>query len=560
MLGALGVAVSALGLWRSRLTELRRIVRPQNSRGFLRRFGESGQRAMQWIAVYGGLAVVIGVYLTVFGVSVHASASVEPGAHIASTRGVPDFVTPVSNIWFTVGVTLALIVLYFLVDETDLGLHPYYRARLGRAFAVHPRLEEKTRRDNNPTLSAYDEREAAWSWLNEYGSHHRPQIIFCAAAHSSEEDDIHPGRSALPFTFSNDYIGGPENGWADTGKLHAWFNSRSDGRHKFHNLARDLTVETAMAVSGAAFSSAMGKYSRPGEILLSLANMRLGTWVVNPEYFSREREWWEPTVPRSRRMSYMLREIFGVYPTSGPLLFVTDGAHYEFLGLMELFRRRCRTIYCFDASSDRRTFAASVADSVALAYEELGVEIDLDEPDRASPYRFAATPVLEPSPNGASETGGGNGSGPPPMAGSGIPVDAVPPVDNPDGRATMDALLAKTAETPVITGTFRYPEDKDGDRKGLLVIGRTTLDPQTPWWIKRYAAEHELFPYDAIGDQFFDVDKFNAYTGLGYHVGEAVVRAARQRKEDLDAATAPPARKSHHGEAINPHAYVHRGQ
>ncbi|MET8946045.1 hypothetical protein ABZX30_21290 [Streptomyces sp. NPDC004542] len=52
-------------------------------------------------------------------------------------------------------------------------------------------------------------------------------------------------------------------------------------------------------------------------------------------------------------------------------------------------------------------------------------------------------------------------------------------------------------------------------------------------WIKRYAAEHELFPYDATGDQFFDVDKFNAYTALGYHVGKAVVEA-EQDKGSLD--------------------------
>ncbi|MFJ9773628.1 hypothetical protein ACIRVF_20685 [Kitasatospora sp. NPDC101157] len=80
------------------------------------------------------------------------------------------------------------------------------------------------------------------------------------------------------------------------------------------------------------------------------------------------------------------------------------------------------------------------------------------------------------------------------------------------------------------------------DLDKLLVIGRTTLDPRTPWWIKRYAAEHELFPYDATGDQFFDGDKFKACTALGYHVGEAVVEA-KQSKERLDAATALAAGK-----------------
>jgi hypothetical protein len=51
------------------------------------------------------------------------------------------------------------------------------------------------------------------------------------------------------------------------------------------------------------------------------------------------------------------------------------------------------------------------------------------------------------------------------------------------------------------------------------VIGRCTLDEHTPWEVMRHAAGHQQFPNDVSGDQWFDEQKFNAYTALGRHVG-----------------------------------------
>src|SRR5262249_23474730 len=54
-------------------------------------------------------------------------------------------------------------------------------------------------------------------------------------------------------------------------------------------------------------------------------------------------------------------------------LYVSDGGHYENLGLVELMRRGCSRIYCFDASGGKQ-FAA-LGDAIALARSELGVEV-----------------------------------------------------------------------------------------------------------------------------------------------------------------------------------------
>jgi hypothetical protein len=58
---------------------------------------------------------------------------------------------------------------------------------------------------------------------------------------------------------------------------------------------------------------------------------------------------------------------------------VTDGGHYENLGLVELLRRGCMLIYCFDASGGKGMSA--LGDALALARGELGVEIEFTRED-----------------------------------------------------------------------------------------------------------------------------------------------------------------------------------
>ena len=76
------------------------------------------------------------------------------------------------------------------------------------------------------------------------------------------------------------------------------------------------------------------------------------------------------------------------------MLLCTDGGHWENLGLVELLRHRCRTVYCLDASGDSPPFATTLAEAITLAYEELGVRITLRDPTGLVP---GSAPPLEPS-------------------------------------------------------------------------------------------------------------------------------------------------------------------
>ena len=116
--------------------------------------------------------------------------------------------------------------------------------------------------------------------------------------------------------------------------------------------------------------------------MMSGVATRLGTWLPNPHYVRLLRD--APplyplrALPRLRAASYFYRELFGINRRDARLLQITDGGHYENLGLVEALRRRCKVIYCFDGSGDPGQYLSTLADAVRLAEFELGVEITLD--------------------------------------------------------------------------------------------------------------------------------------------------------------------------------------
>jgi hypothetical protein len=109
-----------------------------------------------------------------------------------------------------------------------------------------------------------------------------------------------------------------------------------------------ITLGTAMAISGAAVSPNQGYHSSPlVSILMMLANVRLGWWLGNPKD--------DRTAPREGpRFSFVpiLNELFGVTTDQGRYVYLSDGGHFENLGMYEMVRRRCRYIVVSDAGCD----------------------------------------------------------------------------------------------------------------------------------------------------------------------------------------------------------------
>jgi hypothetical protein len=373
-----------------------------------------------------------------------------------------------------------LLLVAAVADETWLSLYPFYRRRLASAFAV----ERATNRSQPPTAKPLpaDTLTPLSCWGAKVDGF--PEVRFATTANLSGQDRTPPGRRAVSYMLTDRYVGGPQAGWIRTDFLEALASPA---------IGRDIDVQAAMAISGAAFAAAMGRQTRFFEVFLALTNVRLGAWLPNPYFVAIKDEhlddWTVPGLPSRRRLSHWAREIFGIHPSWARMLLCTDGGHYDNLGLMELLRLRCATIYCFDASGGGVPLADTLAGTMSLAREELGVDIDLSKP-------------LDLVPGGIE---------PPPFSADG-PL------------ASLNARMSKTA---IITGTITYPAPNPGT--GTLIFAQATLTKDLPYHVLEYSQDDRGFPRDGTADQWFNADMFDAYQQLGRYLGDQAKKTRVRR-------------------------------
>ena len=435
--------------------------------------------ALAWLAVLGGFAVDI--FQRAAPYTCHGAIPILPGFG-----------------WLVELVLLSLAVLFLgFADVTSLSLHPFYRLRLARTFAV--------RRVKAPSFGWQAERYPAteWTWLPDYGHapDEGPKFVFATAATLSGEATPAPGLNAVSYVLSADHIGGPDLGWLKTRELFDVAPPR---------LRRDLTVEASVAVSGAAFASAMGRQDKGYQKLLAISGARLGTWLPNPKLVGNlvcaqhggrtdpedENRPWPTSLPTIRGAGYFYRELFGINYDDARLVQLTDGGHYENLGLVEALRRRCRLIFCVDAGGDTPPLLSTLSEAMRLARYELGVTIELNED---GPYS-----VNDIAP------------------GSGKPF--------PQGHA-LACLNGRITKGTVAFGRIKYPLaaglTEPQNSRGVLIFAKSVLWEGCPEWLLTYAASSDVFPHDPTSDQWFNEAQFAAYTSLGTIMGRHAVECAK---------------------------------
>jgi len=187
----------------------------------------------------------------------------------------------------------------------------------------------------------------------------------------------------------------------------------------------------------------------------------------------------------------LAREIFGIHPSWARMLLCTDGGHYDNLGLIELLRLRCGLIYCFDASGGGAPLADTLAGTLAVASEELGVEIRLTK-------SFTLVP------------GGMN-----------------PPAFDPSGP--LASLNARISNSAVIVGNIKYRE-KDAPT-GTLIFAQAALTTDLPYQVLEYSQDDAGFPRDSTADQWFNSQQFDAYQQLGRYLGQQALKVAKEETQ-----------------------------
>jgi hypothetical protein len=147
-------------------------------------------------------------------------------------------------------------------------------------------------------------------------------------------------RKAESFVLTARYCGCPTTGYRST-----------------KGYAGGVKLGTALSVSGAAVSPNMGYHSSPSvTALLTLFNARLGAWFGNPKGPR-----WSEQGPKSS-FPHLVRELLGRTDDRYEYVYLSDGGHFEDLGVYELIRRRCRFIVLCDAGADP-----------GLDFEDLGI-------------------------------------------------------------------------------------------------------------------------------------------------------------------------------------------
>jgi len=176
---------------------------------------------------------------------------------------------------------------------------------------------------------------------------------------------------------------------------------------------------------------------------------------------------------------------------------LTDGGHFENLGVYELLRRRVKLIVVSDASQDGEFRFADPANAVEKARVDFGVKVIFDP----------AYSLRDLEPKSAARV-----------------------VNRQD---LLDAAWGEeTARRGFALARLEYPAPPTDDDKeksavtlGWLVYVKPTLLPEIGIDVVSYRRQHPEFPHQSTADQFFDEVQFEAYRELGYQSGQQLLRA-----------------------------------
>jgi hypothetical protein len=434
----------------------------------------------------------------------------------------------------------SIIILACLIVQATLGLridvnifsmHAFYRNRLARCYlgATNPdrRPDPFTGFDNNGELAGAstpdrtrnrhhpDETDINrrplyvrnllpqnWKPLHSYTpsprentrSYQGPFPIFCSTINLTFGQDLAwQERKGASFIFTPLYSGYHVGWTAARAQEHLRFNGYTPTPRYMGE--RGVALETAVAVSGAAMNPNAGHNTLPAvAFLMTLFNVRLGWWIWNPRHTrSGERRWrLFPWVRITRpspvcAMSSLMKELLGAVDDTSQFVLLTDGGHFENMGLYELVRRRCKYIVICDAEEDKLMQFQGIGNAIRTCRIDFGAEIDLD---------LRPLQLQKESPFSQTHCVVGTIKYPPP--------------------ATTSSNLAPGA-----------PPQPDSDfYEGIVVYIKASLVGDEPGDILNYKNANTAFPQDPTTNQWFTESQFESYRRLGHHIGIATFQPA----------------------------------
>ena len=449
------------------------------------RKGEGSGTAQKLLIAVAPYIFVVGLLMSLAGM-VHLLLSLQSTKFVWNARTLADqhwvLVGGVPTKWLWGAVLISgVIALLFsrTVDINEFSMHHFYKNRLVRCYLGACRGAE---RKPNPFtgFDGGDERRLASfrhdATLERTGPggisvegpapYVGPYPIVNATLNLVKGDRLSwQERKGSSFTFTPKYCGWEYPTTAGASNDAPLPSFRTTNVYAYPATGSDdggIGLGTAIAISGAAASPNMGYQSSPAlAFLMTVFNVRLGWWLGNPrgDRFKR-------AGPRAG-LNYLMTELFGLTNDRRSYVYLSDGGHFENMGMYELVRRRCTLIVVSDAEQDENLAFGGLANALRKCRTDFAVEIDIDV-----------------------------------------------------SRIRKDPATGYSSQHCAV-GTIRYPETMNGKRvTGTLVYVKSSLTGDEPTDVLEYRARQPAFPHQTTADQFFDESQFESYRRLGYHIAD----------------------------------------
>jgi len=415
------------------------------------KFGEKA--GFQWLLLV--VAVVFFVLLAIIISWVLVLVGSQPWAQHATAwllGGAPEQIIDPNSwriqlfvvVFLTCVMLLFGIVIGFFINANKFSLHATYRNRLIRAYLAASRT---IRRPN--LFTGFDPDDNIK--LGDLSSDKPIHVLNGTLNVVRGEQLAWQERRAESFTMSRLHCGSFKVGYRPSPQY-----------------GEAITLGTAMAISGAAANPNMGYHSSPVlGLLMTLFNVRLGWWLGNPG--SPGAKTWRRKGPRYS-VGPLFSEAIGNTTDHYKYVNLSDGGHFENLGIYEMVLRRCHFIVVSDGGEDPE-----------CAYADLGEAVRKIRIDFGIPIEFGTMTIYP--------------------------------------RSAIDTL--KTPGHNCAVGRIRYSVMDGADAPdGIIVYIKPACYGDEPRDIYEYFKTNPTFPHEGTSDQFFSESQFESYRMLGAYTME----------------------------------------
>lgn len=342
------------------------------------------------------------------------------------------------------------VLLGWFANLNYLSVHRYYRDRLMEAYMPAPGKAFAGRAGSSQSADPARLHRMADEAIGPYPLINTNLVLVNSKLRKCRH------RGGDNFLLSPYYSGSNSTGWLPT----------------WEYMGGGMTLATAMAISGAALNPNAGPDGTGltrnvlVSFLMSFLNLRLGYWAPNPSCPTKAKHVPNHFVPGWYEMQNFFQD--GGYTESKPYVQLSDGGHFENLGIYELLRRRVRVIVCSDAAEDKDFSFYDLQAALRKAQQDFGVYVDFGE----------RLNDIIPSQSVAFPPG------------------------------------TQIAKQGYALGDVKYA---DGSQGSLLYL-KSTMIAELSLQTKGYKGAHPDFPDQSTADQFFDEAQFAAYHELGYAI------------------------------------------